>query len=78
MASLAESGAGDEELPLPSIPYVRSYCSYIEWFVSLTAYSLQWKCRQIMTRTDFLDGQIDPLLTGRRHHGLNFIQNSTD
>lgn len=28
MASLAESGAGDEELPLPSIPYVCLYYSY--------------------------------------------------
>jgi hypothetical protein len=49
-----ESGeTGTEyELPLPVIPYVR----VISLFLRLTHNLFQWKCRQIMTRADFMEG----------------------
>jgi hypothetical protein len=41
----------DVELPLPTIPYVRispEFAYLTDW--------IQWRCRQIMTRPDFLEG----------------------
>lgn len=43
-----------EELPLPKIPYVSLLQLSCDWLSYLD--HLQYKCRQIMTRTDFLEG----------------------
>ena len=42
------------DLPLPAIPFVRIMGpSILQGFLTST----QYRCRQIMTRTDFLEGQ---------------------
>jgi hypothetical protein len=43
----------EDELPLPVIPYVR----FISLFLRLIHRSFQWRCRQIMTRADFIEGE---------------------
>ena len=49
-----------EKLPLPRIPYVSTCVSLEEIRVLIVRPSLQYRCRQIMTRTDFLEGTSCP------------------
>jgi len=49
----------ERELPLPSIPYVRLpfIPSFIQKGKSTDSHKRQWRCRQIMARADFMEGQ---------------------
>lgn len=44
------------ELPLPELPYVSAILNY-RLLAHVEAKCLQYRCRQIMTRPDFLEGR---------------------